>query len=74
MRALLASRAWLNDYALKPLLNLGLRVLHADVCEVTTTRVDVYEKAYFFWVYAKKNQLLELMVACFRNFVARHKH
>ena len=30
--------------ALKPLLNLGLRVLRANACELTTTRVHVYEE------------------------------
>ena len=34
--------------ALKPLLNLGLRVLRANACALTTARVHVYEEAYFF--------------------------
>ena len=41
-------RAWLNDYARKPLLNLGLRVLRVNACVLTTARVHVYEEAYFF--------------------------
>ena len=42
------SRAWLHDYARKPLLNLGLRVLRVNACVLTTARVHVYEEAYFF--------------------------
>ena len=45
---IIASHVMFTRVTLKLLLNLGLRVLRANACALTTARVHVYEEAYFF--------------------------